>query len=71
MPPRLCLLQLYGTVLPFVEMGHTLGRVDLRFEFGGPLTRGKVIQVPGYVGPALGSCHPQHHEGHEVTQVAF
>lgn len=54
-PPRLCLLQLYGTVLPFVEMRHTLGRLDLRFEFGGPLTRGKVTQVPGYVGEGGGS----------------
>jgi hypothetical protein len=37
MPPGVCLLQLCGTVLPFVEMGYTLGRLNLRFEFGGPL----------------------------------
>lgn len=30
-PPRLYLMQLYGMVLPFAEMGDTLG-----LEFGGP-----------------------------------
>lgn len=34
---RLCLTQLYGMVLPFVEMGHTLGRLKQRLEFGGLL----------------------------------
>lgn len=55
-------MQLYGTALPCLEMGDSLERLDLRFEFGGPLSREKVMQVPGYVGVALGSCPPQHHE---------
>lgn len=34
---RLCLYPLYGMVLPFLEMGHTLGKLNQRLEFRGPL----------------------------------
>lgn len=31
------LYPLYGMVLPFLEMGHTLGKLNQRLEFRGPL----------------------------------
>lgn len=58
-------------VSPFVETGHTLGRFDLRFEFGGPLPRGKVITGTWLCRGGSRSLSSSTSRGHGVTQVAL